>query len=39
MPLDCDDCLYKSKLTLAVKEEWVGGFQYNNQTAVKRYES
>ena len=28
-------CLYKSKLTPAVTEGWVGGFQVNGQIAVK----
>ena len=40
MPLEWDDFVFKkSKLTLAVKEEWVGGFQVNGQIAVKRDET
>ena len=29
-------CLKKSKLTVAVKDGWMGGFQANGQIAVKR---
>ena len=40
MPLECDDfCLEKSKLTPAVKEGWVGGFEVNSQIAVKHDET